>query len=338
MDAKSTLLSLESLQVEGFLFTPRTNLERYGFAYVLKERLRKWYLPRSFCEWIHGWYWWQNNLEVQDLIYDQSTLPSSQWLLVSNDVERSIAISGGISNVATAGLPIIYAVPKVLPQRRENTLLAFLEHSAENEKDYGVADATFLDYLSDIRKDFEIVAVSIFSLDYTEKLVREIAHRGLVPIRGANPTDTRSLQRTCNYLSFFSDVTGNSMGSYVAYSMYLGANVFLPGHFYKRDYSIYKNSKSKFSDHHISRIEYHFSETYARRNYPFLFLKENNLTHQERICLGKKYVGEKFLLSNRDIEFYLGWRWSTQVKELISGAARRIDRRLNRSATYSTQP
>ena len=211
---------LNSLQVEGRRFAPRNNVDRYGLTHVLKKKLAKWYLPRSFCEWIHGWYWWQNDLNFEDLVYDKSTLQSSQWLLVTNELERRIASENGICRVVATGLPIIYAVPAHLPQRRSNTLLAFLDHSAEHEKDDGVADKRFLDYLADIKSNYEIIAVSVFSLDYSDEIVSEITERGLFPILGASPTDTRSFERVCNYFSFFSEVTGNCMGSYIAYSLY----------------------------------------------------------------------------------------------------------------------
>jgi len=328
---KSIHHDLYSLQVEGRRITLRNNLDRYGLTHVLRERLGKWYLPRSYCEWVHGWCWWQNDLEVQDLIYHRSTLPDSQWLLVTNELERSIAIANGIRRVVAAGLPIVYAVPATLPQRRRNTLLAFIDHSAEAEKDNGVADARFLDYLAELKGNYEIVAVSVFSLDYSDKIVSEVTRRGLFPIVGANPTDTRTFERICNYFSFFSEVTGNCMGSYIAYSLYLGAEVFLPGNFYKKDYSIFKSGNLGFSDEYISRIEYHYSENYARQNYKFLFEKNNNLSAQDRIDLGKMYVGEGHMLSNDELEFYLGWRKFTQVKEAVQGASRRINRCLKKA-------
>jgi len=145
---------INALETDVHLINPRNNLERYGFTYVLKEKWGKLYLPRSFCEWVHGWYWWQEDLQIGDLIYERDKLPLSQWLLVTNEVEQKLAHDGGIKNVVPAGLPLLYATPTKLPEKRSNTLLAFIEHSAEDEIDHDVVETKFLDYLADVKKGF----------------------------------------------------------------------------------------------------------------------------------------------------------------------------------------
>ncbi len=321
---------LESLTAARHRITPRNNLERYGFTHVLKNRWGKKILPRSFCEWVHGWCWWPGDLRPEDLIYDPSSLPPSQWLLVTNELEKNVAITGGITKVVAAGLPLLYTIPKKLPSKKENTLLAFLEHSAEAEKDHGIAEPRFLDYLADIRKDFEFVGVSIFGLDYTDEVANAVKKRGLIPLIGADPSDATTFDRICNYFSLFSNVTGNCMGSYIAYALYFGKDVYLPGLFYKRDYSIFQNTESKFPAEHISRLEYFYSENYARQHYGFLFSKDRELDAPTLMELGKKYLGESNMLSREELEYYLGWKASTQCKEYINGGVRRIARNLKK--------
>ena len=195
----------------------RNSMDRYGFSYLVAERLRFKYTRRSFCNRVHGWVWWEDVMEARDIIGPFSN-PTDVPVVVGTEAQYKTVMSEYPNLKAViGGVPYIY-YPNFIVEKQKHVLLAFLAHSAEEEK-HDVFDAQYLDYLSSIKDSWEKIFVSVYYLDVTPVLVNEIERRGLKVLVGANPADQFSMYKTKLMFSLADSVHSNVMGSHVAYAL-----------------------------------------------------------------------------------------------------------------------
>lgn len=315
-------------------FTPATNLDRYGFSHVLAQYVGLPRPRRPFCTWIHGWVWWEDTLQPEDLIGPRP-LGRDLSIVVGSTRQAQLLQGHGYQNVIAGGVPYIYVPPQEV-QRNRNALLAFIGHSAESER-FEVFHAEYLDYLASMNRDFEDIYVSVFALDSSEKLRSEITRRGLRVLNGANPIDKNSMLRTRRALEYVGHVSTNTMGSHIAYALAAGCRTSVWCPTYKYDYSVLANSIHGFSRSYVERMEYVHSDPYLRKTFPLLFDTHTAAGHADEAA-GLEMVGARHQLRRQQVLDALGWTLPAQFRGFAAGAARRARRHFRAFTSGLTKP
>ncbi len=302
-------------------YIPVTTSDRYGFGHLLAARLGT-NPKRMFCLWTHGWYFWKEKLELTDLL-GMKLPPRDTILVFGSQEEVDLLKANGYSNAMAGGLPFSYVNHQSI-RSNDDVLLAFIQHSAEAEKVSN--DCTdYLDYLNSVRKHFESIYVSVYSLDHSESLVKEIRRRSLIPVLGADPTDSRSLIRTRVMLEYCKHVSSNCFGSHIAYALATGCRVSLFSPMFRYRAESYLNTHHGFIKKHAERMEYFYSELFCREKWGFLFdLHPRNGC--VRPTLGLDEIGSNLRLNNIKLKAVLGWSFYGQLSGYSRGALRRLRR------------
>jgi len=299
------------------IFKSKYNLDRFGFSYSLRKYIGMKAHLRPFCNWLHGVIWYDEMIEVEDLI---GPMPYRKDLniIVSSEKQEEVCLKAGYQNVFKGGLPIIYTQDR-LYKRSKDTLVCFITHSSESQK-HNVIDLNYLDYLESLRNNFKEIFVSVFSLDITEEIIFEITRRGLILYYGGNPSDKLSLDRTKALLSYAEYVSSNSMDSSIGYALMYGCKVSIFNQINKYDRSNIVNSG--WDKRHIERFEYFDSYEYLYGKYPELFLPiEKSITNNK---LGEDLCGLSFKLNRADAKKASGWSLSEQLRNYKSAFLKRI--------------
>jgi len=280
---------LRDLQGEIIKIKNNTTLDRYGFSYILANKLKFRHPPRPFCNWIHGWYYWDDIMEVEDIV-GMNGCPINTSIIVNTSLEKDKLNDAGYLNVTIGGLPFAY-VSEQRVKRNKKALMAFISHSSESEI-VDVIDLDYLNYLESIKDKFEIIYVSIYSIDQNPLLLKEIIRRGLVPSVGANPFDKRSLIRTHIALEYCEYVSTNTFGSHIAYALSAGCrlSIFSPCH--KYDATKHLGTNQNYDFKYVERIERYKSETYLRSRWNYLFDRSADDGYKN-IELGLQWIGKK---------------------------------------------
>lgn len=299
-------------------FTAQSGVDRYGFLYLAQNTLKLNFKPRYFGDWQHGWVWWDDCLPIDILGPSYKLYDKDMPIVTTSDKEKQAFLSRGYQNVKSGGLPIIYTDNFQFPKKNK-TLIAFLSHSAEAVA-VDVLDNRYLDYLESIQKDWEHIYVSIFSLDWNEKIVMEVLRRGLIPLYGANPLDRNSLNRTKHNLMAAEFVSSNSMGSHIAYALSLGCKVSLFKDLYRYDPSRFigpDGYSSEEAERFLSFNEFDYIST----KYPQLFSDDLSSGWQD-ISKGDIFIGKHHKFNADELTQALGWG----VKGQLSGYGRFLKR------------
>lgn len=314
-----------------FTFKPISNLDRYGFSYILAHKVGLKKPRRPFCVWVHGWSWWDEILESEDIVGPRA-IPRGTSIIVASASQKIALDRSGYNKTTIGGLPFAYIDPQNI-DRNQHAMLAFIAHSAEAEK-FDVIDRVYLDYLESVKNNFDSIYVSVFALDHSDNLSKEICRRGLKLLRGANPADKMSLIRTRRMLEYFKYVSTNTMGSHVAYALSVACcvSVFSPLH--KYDSSALLGTVHGFDKRYAERMEYIYSEIYAKNKFPSLF-NDNPLLGYSDEALGLTMIGAAYRLNVNNIIDVLGWRMPDQLNGYMNGAIRRSFRLINSLGTVS---
>jgi hypothetical protein len=186
--------------------------------------------------------------------------------------------------------------------------------------------------LESIKKDFDGIYVSIYSIDWNGPIHSEALKRGFNVIKGANPSDANGLLRVRSILDSFLHVTSNTMGSHMLYALYSGCNFSFSGPFYSHDESVYL-SKGNPHGHTIQYIEKCMllsGEVYVRSNFGKFFTNHPNSGISD-LKFSKMAIGEAHILDDNQLLDVLGWTVVGQVSGYINGSAKRIFRAIKLS-------
>ncbi len=300
-------------------------VDRYGFSSVLAKRCGRSMVPRSFANWVHGWTWAE---EPTAELLACSKLPRDLTIVVRNGVEQLALEAAGFKDIRVGGLPFAY-IQRQHAFRHTDALLAFPPHSAEAER-VTADQKEYLDYLETMKQDFDSVYVSVYYLDIGGPLHKAAQARGLHVVQGARPDDANSLLRTRSMLDSFTHVTSNVMGSHMLYALFAGCKLSFCGPMYGYDESefIGDGNPHGYSSDYI-RLALRFqSESYLRDKLGRFFVDHPRMGSQDT-SFAIEEIGEKFLMSPREIEDALGWTAGGQIKGYATGARRRLSRLIN---------
>lgn len=301
----------------------RNSCDRYGFSYLLAAQLKLPLAPYSFANWVHGWSW--NDAISHEEIIGCNGYHKTLSIIVGNQNERNALECAGYANVVVGGLPFAY-VPNQNRKPLSGALLAFLPHSAEVEK-ANVMQVEYLDYLASCLPDFSEIFVSIYWLDNSDNLQHEIRRRKLKPLLGARPDDKNSLIRTRRMLEYCPYVTSNTMGSHIAYALYVGCSVSVTAPFYEygREVFLTGGNPHGHSSSYIDKMMEMQSMSFVKKKYPWLFV-DHPLQGIRDVEFGKKAVGLEWKLNPSQIKKALGWTLGGQVYGYGTGMTRRLVR------------
>jgi hypothetical protein len=303
----------------------RNSMDRYGFSFVVAERLRFKYTRRSFCNWVHGWVWWEDIMEARHIIGPFSNA-NDETVVVGNEAQYKTVMSEYPNLKAViGGVPYIYC-PNFIVEKQKHVLLAFLAHTAEGEK-YDVVDAQYLDYLSSIKDSWEKIFVSVYYLDVTPVLVNEIERRGLKVLVGANPADKFSMYKTKLMFSLADSVHSNVMGSHVAYALAENCKVSLFDDLYTYDKLTSLQKQPDFNKRDANKDSYFHSKQYLVNIFPQLFCDPTQAIRNQ--SMGREYLGEQNILSRSELKDAIGWNFLQQLNGFSTGFYRRAKRKLS---------
>ena len=320
MQNNNKITKLEDLHLFPSKITSlRNSMDRYGFSFVVAERLKFKYTRRPFCNWVHGWVWWEDIMEARDIIGPFSNAidvpvvvgTEAQYKTVMNEYPNLKAVIGGV--------PYIYCQDLIV-QKQKHTLLAFLAHSVEDES-HDVFDLQYLDYLHSIKDNWEKIFISVFYLDVTPTLVNEIERRGLKVLVGANPNDKFSMYKTKLMFSLADSVHSNVMGSHVAYALAENCKVSLFDDLYTYDPLTRLQTEPDFNMRDANKDSYVHSKKYLVKKFPQLFCDPSQAIRNQ--SMGRECLGEQNILSSSELKDIIGWNLSNQFKGYLKGIKNR---------------
>lgn len=303
------------------LFRHQTSVDRFGFTSLMQKKLNLKFRYRTFCEWVHGHIWWDDEFLPIDVL-GPGTYHKDLAIIISSKKQQSILSNEGYSNVILGGLPIVYT-ENFSVKRKKNTLLAFITHSAESETHH-ILDNNYLDYLESIRKDWEDVYVSVFGLDWNDNMDNAIKSRGLKLLYGAHPFDGNSLNRTKYNLLSADSVSSNMMGSHIAYALSCGCKTSLFPDLAQYDPHVLHSSALGYTLQDAERLASFYQYEYLIERFPFLFQDPGNACMDTD--LGNNWIGESFKLDNIELMQALGWNARGQLTGYTKGFYRRAKR------------
>ena len=248
----------------------RNSMDRYGFSYLLANHLGMNNPWRAFCDWVHGWVWWEDIMGPKDILSNY-LVPNDISIVVATQNQKKVISDYGYNNsIFVGGLPYAYC-PDVDIPKCQNVLLAILPHSAASQ-DYDVFDKHYLDYLHAIKDNWESIFVSIFYLDENERLISEIERRGLKVVIGANPNDRYSMLRTQLMFNLADAVNSNVMGSHIAYALASNCKVSLVDDLYTFDHSINMKANPHLIKEDVDKFLFVNSSEYLKDQFKYLFV------------------------------------------------------------------
>ena len=294
-------------------FEPVYNLDRFGFRRMLARQCDVSPERRVYCDWMHGWIWWEAGFDVDD--FPGPKVPPQKLKIVTATAKQAQVLRQAGHDAIAGGLPFCYVPPSGY-SRRPDTLLAFPTHSSDRYRNR-VVQEEYYDFLADQRDRFEIVCVSLFIHDYRPEIIDKIRKRGLIPVIGADPLDAHSLWRSRATLDLFSHVSTNAFGSHVAYALASGCTVSIHSPVVVND----PRPRAKdlhLSDAHVSKKEMVQSEPWLIQHFPKLMHADpkNGLKDGD---LGAEYIGKTQKLDPDGICAAVGW----DLTSSLIGATRR---------------
>lgn len=299
-----------------------SGVDRYGFSSVLAKQCGRFFAPRSFAEWIHGWIWHD---EPTEELLACSKLSRDIKIVVCNEKELSTLKKSGFRDVRIGGLPFAY-VQRQHESRLAEALLAFPPHSAEKEK-VNSEQSNYMDYLESLKKDFDSIYVCIHYLDIGGAMHNGALARGLGVIQGARPDDANSLLRMRSILDSFSYVTSNVIGSHMLYALFAGCRFSFCGPLYGYEESVYLGDGNP-NNHSIDYVQLLLelqSESYLRKRFG-RFIVNNPRMGIDDFDFADTAIGTRFIMAHHQIEDALGWSINGQIRGYVSGARRRLGR------------
>tara|TARA_B110000008_G_scaffold270524_1_gene300844 strand:+ start:768 stop:1754 length:987 start_codon:yes stop_codon:yes gene_type:complete len=300
----------------------RNSMDRYGFSYLLANHLGMNSPWRAFCDWVHGWVWWEDIMGPKDILSNY-LVPNDISIVVATQNQKKVISDHGYNNsIFVGGLPYAYC-PDVDIPKCQNVLLAILPHSAESQ-DYDVFDKHYLDYLHAIKDNWESIFVSIFYLDENERLISEIERRGLKVVIGANPNDRYSMLRTQLMFNLADAVNSNVMGSHIAYALASNCKVSLVDDLYTFDQSINMKANPHLIKEDVDKFLFVNSSEYLKDQFKYLFV--DPALGERNKKLGDEYIGRENVLENIALKHAIGWNFKQQLNGFFSGFYRRASR------------
>ena len=300
----------------------RNELDRFGFSYVLANIFDISKPPRSFCCYMHGWFW-VKDFRLEDSHYYST--PKTTTIIVATEYQKKIFIKYGFTNVVAGGLPFAY-VRKSNAIRKARSLLIVPPHSLRYYNLTAINN-DLLDFFVAEKNKFSEISFCLHADDANnEEVTSMLRKRDINYIVGAHAEDANSLYRMRKIFDYYDYVTTTVMGSHILYASYCGCRVsMLRSHqfFYPRHTAnmIEKmKSVSGFADRFLDIFN---NTEKLELQFPWLFV-DHPINAVQMIHWANEEIGSSNLLSKDFLMNVLGWTIKAKLRALKNIALNRL--------------
>ncbi len=310
-------------------FRSRNTLDRYGFSWLLSNKLKLRSPKRSFSSvWQHGIYFHSPNGDriIEKYRLSKSDNHTSRYVIVvANEDDCRFVKASGYKNVITGGMPFSYTNNSGISRR--NALLAIVAHSGEYEEEKVNLDDEYLDYLWQFKSDYEELIICAYLFDSDSTFYTKALKMGFQVVCGAHPNDKNSLMRTRALFDYASDVTSNSHGSHIYYALSCGCRTSICGPILEVQHSSeYKGfNLQKVND--INAIRQFYTINNSDKN-NICLVSDKPMDGIIDIPIGRKVIGSDFTINDRRVlTSVLRWDKTSQLVGYTLGAKNRFLRK-----------
>lgn len=307
----------------------RSSPDRYGFSSWIAKMLSIKGAPKSFCNWVHGWIWWEPD-NIEDFGFQSD--PPNISKIVNKANFGSLLSNLGVCNVVAAGLPYAYIHKYSLEQEKgqcmiPGTALFIPDHSSEaNRVSHNILE--YLDYIDSLSHHFRHVSILVYSIDYS-LLAPVIQERGYLPLIGADPRCPNSMQRVKAIFDAHEYVSTNFIGSHVLYSLASECKVSICGPYQDRLFEVHADDvrAGRYSRDYVERMLYYCSRKFLESNWLKRFLVEDPLCAEkysdQLASIVERELGIGEIMPLKCLPNLLGWSLKQQIVGYSFGAGRR---------------
>jgi len=297
----------------------RNEVDRYGFSFYLANQMNLNFVPRSFANWQHGWYWGSVNINELDLILGYPLKKNYNIpTIVQNAEIKKAFIAKGFREVIAGGIPFSY-IKKSKSTRVEDSIIVILPHSLEYTNFSKNDD--FNDLILSIKalsKIFTKVSCLVYYDDFRKKTFNKFFKNTEIDIiSGARSNSKNALSNIRSIFDKYEYAVSNCIGSAILYAMFCECKVSLLEPFFNYSYDFWKTDPYlRDNKNLIDLMEYHHSKKYLKIKYGFLF-NENPKDAEINYEMAKDLIGIDYKLELEKIKTILGWGISSKPKVLL---------------------
>ena len=299
----------------------RNEVDRFGFSNIISKKLNYSHPPKSYANWLHGWFWADpedRNLESKvDLMLGYPKIYNYNVPTVVHNIKLKNTLTDyGFTNVYCGGLPFIYT-NKIEVKKKQDSLLVIMPHSLDY-MNFSSSDMkninNYLEKIYSFKKDFKHIDCLIFESDILKgtfaKLLKQYDFNLLV---GAKPDHSNSLNYMRSIFEKYVYVTSCSLCSGLIYSMFCGGKPSIIEPIFEHSGDFFNTNPHIKKHNLVDVILYKESKNYLFKNYSY-FIKNNPLDAIENISLANEIIGYEHKMDFEQIEKILSWKLLPKIK------------------------
>ncbi|WP_130470852.1 hypothetical protein [Candidatus Magnetaquicoccus inordinatus] len=310
------------LQLPGFLKTNVVPVELnfYGAAKMVADRLGIVDPPTSYVSWTHGWR--QDLLRADQLACDAHIgLPSHPdgkfiipadrrrpYLVATKAIEKLLQ-DAGYEDTRAVGLPFSYIEHNPAAQRIPGSLLVMPTHVLVNME--GRADEIeYLEYIRSIAPQFKRVIFCINLACLANGMWLDNLNKyGFDYVFGAGLMDQNALFRMRHLFDSVEYMTSNGIGSHFVYAGLCGVKVSLSGPLDNYRWNQHQNEpawQDPVEREKLILSASMYQHDFLRNKYPWLYVEPEQ--GQECVEWAKEEIGFANRVSFEELAILFGWR------------------------------
>ncbi|MBF0400003.1 MAG: hypothetical protein HQL90_04475 [Magnetococcales bacterium] len=313
-------------------------LNYYGAAKMVADRLGIKNPPVSYVSWTHGWKP-EDITEAKQLAYDthvgvsgdagaKITIPAQKRrpYLVATKAYETLLRENGYPDSKAVGLPFSYVDPDPTTRRIPGSLLVMPAHvlmrmeGRANEIEY-------LDYIQSIAPQFSRVVFCInLGCMVSGLWIENLEKYGFDYLFGAGMMDQMALFRMRKLFDTFEYMTSNGIGSHFVYAGLCGVKVSLAGPLDKFPLDLFKN-EPEWQDLErrktvIAAAQMH-QHSFLQQKFPWLYVEPRDGV--ECIEWAREEIGYYNRVSFEQLAQLFGWDVTAQKPESLLDVVLRLD-------------
>ncbi|MEO5338917.1 MAG: hypothetical protein H7837_00160 [Magnetococcus sp. MYC-9] len=314
-------------------------LNYYGAARMVADRLGIKDPPVSYVSWKHGWI--PEIMYVQQLAADSHIgvnghpdatviLPAHKKrpYLVGVKAQETLLQENGFPDSKAVGLPFSYVERDPAVQRVPGSLLVMPTHVLTGNTVVRADEIEYLEYIQSIAHLFSRVVFCVNLGCLSNGLwINNLEKYGFDYVWGAGMMDQMALFRMRRIFDTFEYMTSHGMGSHVVYAGLCGVKVSLAGPLdhcpqdMNKNIPAWRDEEQRKGLIHAARVLQH---DYLKKRYPWLYTEPNQGV--ECVEWAKEEIGYHNKVSFEELAQLFGWRSQKTVRsESFLEAAFRVD-------------
>jgi hypothetical protein len=322
MNASSSPVPAIELVNRAFHSLPRNDTfdvgpdpEYYGAIHMIAKQCgRMDILPYAPKTWLHGWQSDKPLKYINQIIFWGG---ERDVHLVHTQEQQDFARKQGYKFTEAIGAPFTY-VPKSISTRIPGSLLVMPPHGLP-QAEIKNFPYDYLDYMADLRRDFEVVAACIHPHDCKSGMwPQQLSKLGIPWTTGASVDDRNALYRMRAIFDLFEGMTTNAIGSHLVYAAFCGCKVSVSGPFHTWDAETFKNDQWYVDKQELLEYGIELSkEINARHTYGHLFRKPS--LADSHVAWAEQELGVKHRKNSNQLTRLFGWSKFSKVIDRALG-------------------